>query len=216
MRATKGLLPRLAHKDQVHDLTGTAFRPRFAMKYRVLVLLATLAIAITATVPFAGKASAATGYALDGQDPYATGCAFDGAFVVNTATLYDPGYNVTDGTAYLWYSSGCETNWVSVTVTRPSPDQFESWAITTDVLRQTPFERQDYTYYGHWQAGAPSWSNMVYAPVSCAEGYVEAEYEPAHPNNLGVGEAFAWVPTAAARMSLMRSLLRSRTRAGAT
>lgn len=46
-----------------------------------------------------------------------------------------------------------------------------SSSITTNVYRQSPYLAEPFTWYGTFPVGAHSWSNMVYAPVSCAKGY---------------------------------------------
>jgi len=132
----------------------------------------------------AGPASAATGYGLDGLDPYATGCASNGAFIVNSAPVSIPGGG-SAGTAYLWYSNGCGTNWVSVTTSVQNPEQGRPSPIETDVYRQSPYKAEMFTWWGTYPAGAHSWSNMVYAPVSCAKGYVSLD--------VGYQTASTWV-----------------------
>jgi hypothetical protein len=124
-------------------------------------------------VPLAGSASAATpsGYALDGQDPYATGCA-TGAYVIGQSVIHSNAFNLNYGTAYLWWSPRCGTNWVSAVVSRGG-----GWAIETDMYRQNPSHWELFTYWGTLVDGSRSWSNMVYAPTSCVVGYVDT-YSP--------------------------------------
>ena len=127
---------------------------------------------------------AATGYGLDGQDPYATGCASNGALVVNSAPVSIPcGGSV--GTAYLWYSNDCGTNWVSGTTSVSNPEPGRPAPIETDIYRQSPYLEEPYTWWGTYPAGAHSWSNMVYAPTSCAKGYVSLD--------VGFATASTWV-----------------------
>jgi Protein of unknown function (DUF2690) len=131
----------------------------------------------------ATAASAATpsGYALDGQDPYATGCNV-GAYVISQATIHSNAFNLDYGTAYLWWSPACQTNWVSATVSRGG-----GWAIETDMYRQNPSHWELYTWNaslntGNLAPGDRSWSNMVYAPTSCVLGDVNTYYPTPYPS----------------------------------
>lgn len=148
-------------------------RRRRRLARPLVALLGALSGLVALVLALAGPASAATGYGLDGQDPVFTKC-WNSAYVVNSAPVVISGFGGSAGTAYLWYSNGCGTNWVSVTTSTSNPNGRPA-PITTNVYRQSPYSAQNYTGYFTYGPGAQSWSNMVYAPASCAKGYVQMD-----------------------------------------
>lgn len=166
-----------------------ATRKRYPRKLRLLGAMASAVAALAATVAFAVPASAAapTGYALDGQDPYATGCWDSNAYVIGHATIHSQEFNLDYGTAYLWWSPDCGTNWVSAAVSRDG-----GWSIETDMYRVNPSHWELYTWTaslntGNLVAGDRSWSNMVYAPNSCVKGEVNTWYPTPYPSQTWSG-----------------------------
>ncbi|MEV4518293.1 hypothetical protein AB0K00_56225 [Dactylosporangium sp. NPDC049525] len=109
----------------------------------------------------------------DGRDPYqypSTGnsCAKNASIVASGSVFGGSGRKL--GTGYLWYSWTCGTNWSEVR-TSVSAGGSSGW-LYTDAVTGPPFEQQIYQWDGNFPVGARSWSDMVYAPTTCASGSV--------------------------------------------
>ncbi|WP_432973854.1 hypothetical protein [Dactylosporangium sp. CA-233914] len=152
------------------------------MKPRVVVaaLFATVAGAV------AGPGVAHAGPDADAKDPYAYGCTGNASVVASAPVITNAG--ATLGTAYLWYSWSCGTNWSAV---RASVNSNGVGQLTTNTVKASyPFEWQPYTWTGYFVAGSRSWSDMIYAPTSCVTANVFIQL-----GNGDVGEAYLTDPT---------------------
>jgi hypothetical protein len=152
---------------------------------RLGVVVAGLALAAVVTAGSAAVA-AGPGYGYDGTDPYATGCANNASVVASGSVVTFSGNTV--GTAKLFYSWSCGTNWIWVKTSVGSPGGSPG-EITTNVYRSSPYHEEPFTWHGVYPSGAVSWSNMIFAPSSCAYGVADID------SDFGEGTVWLYDPT---------------------
>jgi hypothetical protein len=120
------------------------------------VIAAAAAAAAASTVVLTSLPASAS--SLDGKDPYTTGCN-SSAYSVKSASIKNP-LGDPLGTAYLYWSPSCKTNWTEV---RVPTNGSGSANVYTDDGRSEPFS------YSAGNGGH-HWGNMLYAPGVCAWG----------------------------------------------
>ena len=125
------------------------------MKTRVIVAAAAAAAAASTVVLTSLPASASS---LDGKDPYSTGCN-SGAYSVKSSYITNQLGDAL-GTAYLYWSPSCKTNWTEVKVPTYG---YGSANVYTDDGRSALFS------YSAGNGGH-HWGNMLHAPGICAWG----------------------------------------------
>jgi hypothetical protein len=120
------------------------------------VIAAAAAAAAASTVVLTSLPASAS--SLDGKDPYTTGCN-SSAYSVKSAYIKNP-LGDPLGTAYLYWSPSCKTNWTEVRVPTIGAGSAD---VYTDDGRSASFSFSA----GN---GGHHWGNMLYAPGICAWG----------------------------------------------
>lgn len=167
-----------------------------------LLLAVILAVGITMISPRVTHAAAnlsCSGTGCNGHDPYRYNCT-SGAYAMLSKSMYDQAGNY-DGTAQIWWSPGCQTNWGRVVMNTNNTDPWcavlptnQCWYKISASMWLLGFNSSGYyngqetylplstdgpDYCDHNCGGSTIfYGNMYYAPTAevLVEGWAGSEY----------------------------------------